>query len=116
MPKVSSAATTSSAQLSAPCGNCGASCCSAQYTQPPSAATEMTMPIAVRSREGGRATRSGSLLAAATSRASNLSTFMRLTVTGGAGFVGSNVACALALRHPDWEVTRSIPSNGAAPS
>jgi CDP-paratose 2-epimerase len=30
---------------------------------------------------------------------------MRLTVTGGAGFVGSNVACGLALRHPDWEVT-----------
>ncbi len=30
---------------------------------------------------------------------------MRLTVTGGAGFVGSNVACALALRHPDWQVT-----------
>jgi CDP-paratose 2-epimerase len=30
---------------------------------------------------------------------------MRLIVTGGAGFVGSNVACTLALRHPDWSVT-----------
>jgi CDP-paratose 2-epimerase len=29
---------------------------------------------------------------------------MRVLITGGAGFVGSNVACALAERHPDWEV------------
>jgi CDP-paratose 2-epimerase len=29
---------------------------------------------------------------------------MRLLITGGAGFVGSNVATALAQRHPDWEV------------
>ncbi len=28
----------------------------------------------------------------------------RLLVTGGAGFVGSNVAVAIASRHPDWEV------------
>lgn len=28
----------------------------------------------------------------------------RLLVTGGAGFVGSNVAITLASRHPDWEV------------
>src|SRR5689334_902722 len=39
------------------------------------------------------------------SAATNLSTLMRLIVTGGAGFVGSNVACTLALRHPDWSVT-----------
>jgi CDP-paratose 2-epimerase len=30
---------------------------------------------------------------------------MRLLVTGGAGFVGANLAIALAARHPDWEVT-----------
>jgi CDP-paratose 2-epimerase len=30
---------------------------------------------------------------------------MRLLVTGGAGFVGANLAVALAARHPDWEVT-----------
>lgn len=29
----------------------------------------------------------------------------RLLITGGAGFVGSNLACSLATRHPDWEVT-----------
>lgn len=29
---------------------------------------------------------------------------MRLLVTGGAGFVGANVAVALKRRHPDWEV------------
>ena len=29
----------------------------------------------------------------------------RLLVTGGAGFVGANLAVALAARHPDWEVT-----------
>jgi CDP-paratose 2-epimerase len=29
---------------------------------------------------------------------------MRLLVTGGAGFVGSNVCLALRARHPDWEV------------
>jgi CDP-paratose 2-epimerase len=30
---------------------------------------------------------------------------MRLLVTGGAGFVGANLAVALAARHPEWEVT-----------
>lgn len=29
---------------------------------------------------------------------------MRILVTGGAGFVGANVAVALAGRHPDWEL------------
>ncbi len=29
---------------------------------------------------------------------------MRVLLTGGAGFVGANVAIALAQRHPDWEV------------
>jgi CDP-paratose 2-epimerase len=29
---------------------------------------------------------------------------MRVLVTGGAGFVGANVAVALAERHPDWDV------------
>jgi CDP-paratose 2-epimerase len=28
----------------------------------------------------------------------------RLLITGGAGFVGSNLAVSLAARHPDWEV------------
>jgi CDP-paratose 2-epimerase len=30
---------------------------------------------------------------------------VRVLVTGGAGFVGANVAVALAERHPDWRVT-----------
>ena len=30
---------------------------------------------------------------------------MRVLVTGGAGFVGANVAVGLARRHPDWEIT-----------
>src|SRR5436305_6436921 len=29
---------------------------------------------------------------------------MRALVTGGAGFVGSNLAVGLATRHPDWEL------------
>jgi CDP-paratose 2-epimerase len=29
---------------------------------------------------------------------------MRLLVTGGAGFIGANVAIALAVRHPSWEI------------
>ena len=29
---------------------------------------------------------------------------MRVLLTGGAGFVGANVAIALAQRHPDWDV------------
>ena len=28
----------------------------------------------------------------------------RLLITGGAGFVGSNLAVSLASRHPDWEI------------
>jgi CDP-paratose 2-epimerase len=28
----------------------------------------------------------------------------RLLITGGAGFVGSNLAVSLAGRHPDWEI------------
>jgi CDP-paratose 2-epimerase len=30
---------------------------------------------------------------------------MRLLVTGGAGFIGANVATGLASRHPGWEIT-----------
>jgi CDP-paratose 2-epimerase len=29
---------------------------------------------------------------------------MRVLVTGGAGFIGANVAIGLALRHPDWQI------------
>ena len=29
---------------------------------------------------------------------------MRLLITGGAGFIGANVAVGLAARHPDWEL------------
>ena len=29
---------------------------------------------------------------------------MRVVITGGAGFIGSNVSVALATRHPGWEV------------
>ena len=29
---------------------------------------------------------------------------MRVLVTGGAGFVGANVAVALTERHPNWEI------------
>ena len=30
---------------------------------------------------------------------------MRVLITGGAGFIGGNVALGLAARHPDWELT-----------
>lgn len=29
---------------------------------------------------------------------------MRVLVTGGAGFIGANVAIGLAVRHPDWQI------------
>ena len=29
---------------------------------------------------------------------------MRILITGGAGFVGANIVCGLAQRHPDWEL------------
>jgi CDP-paratose 2-epimerase len=32
-------------------------------------------------------------------------TAVRVLVTGGAGFIGANVALGLAARHPDWELT-----------
>jgi CDP-paratose 2-epimerase len=32
---------------------------------------------------------------------------LRVLVTGGAGFIGSSVALALAARHPDWEIVAS---------
>jgi CDP-paratose 2-epimerase len=34
----------------------------------------------------------------------SLSRSQRVLVTGGAGFVGANLAVALAERHPTWEV------------
>lgn len=30
---------------------------------------------------------------------------MRILITGGAGFIGSSLALALAARHPDWSIT-----------
>ena len=30
---------------------------------------------------------------------------MKVLITGGAGFIGANVALGLASRHPDWELT-----------
>jgi CDP-paratose 2-epimerase len=30
---------------------------------------------------------------------------MRVVITGGAGFIGANVAIGLALRHPAWDIT-----------
>src|SRR3989442_13370986 len=37
-------------------------------------------------------------------RAAEGSTARRVLVTGGAGFVGANLAVALAGRHPGWEI------------
>ena len=41
---------------------------------------------------------------------------MRVLVTGGAGFVGANLAVALAERHPDWELVALDNLRGAARS
>ena len=66
------------------------------------------MPIVFHDRRDGRLEddrrdrRRGGVahpLASIRSRAVN-----RLLITGGAGFVGSNLAVSLAGRHPDWEV------------
>ena len=35
-----------------------------------------------------------------------------MLITGGAGFVGANLAIALAERHPDWHLPRSTTSTG----
>ena len=44
----------------------------------------------------------------------------RVLITGGAGFVGANLALALAARHPDWEVVAldnlQAPRLGAQPA